>query len=126
MTQSLHPAARQALTVIARKGPMTALEFSETPGMPEFVRGARGVLKGLTDKGYVFCTKLVGEPATYTATMRGRALVKPATPVAPPGGMALPRGYSAHGTYAGRELRPFDGRPGAMDFKALPTRGFPT
>lgn len=126
MTQSLHPAARQALTVIARKGPMTVLEFAETPGLPEFVRGARAVLKGLTDSGYVFCTKVMGEPATYTASMRGRALVQPAKATAPTGGMALPRGYGAHGTYDGRELRPFEGRPGAMDFKSKPSRGFST
>lgn len=38
----------------------------------------------------------------------------------------MTRGYSAPGTYDGRELRPFDGRPGAMDFKSKATRGFPT
>lgn len=30
---------------------------------------------------------------------------------------------SVHGTYDGAELRPFDGRPGAMDFKKWPSRG---
>lgn len=28
------------------------------------------------------------------------------------------------GLYDGRELRPFDGRPGAMDAYRLPSRGF--
>lgn len=27
------------------------------------------------------------------------------------------------GHYDGKELRPFEGRPGAMDFKKLPSRG---
>lgn len=31
--------------------------------------------------------------------------------------------WSERGTYDGAELRPFEGRPGAMDAYALPSRG---
>ncbi len=35
----------------------------------------------------------------------------------------LSRSSSARGTYDGAELRPLEGRPGAMDFKKWPSRG---
>lgn len=31
--------------------------------------------------------------------------------------------YWKNGTYDGKELRPYEGRPGAMDAYALPSRG---
>ena len=39
---------------------------------------------------------------------------------------ALPFKPIPKGTYDGAELRPFDGRPGAMDFKKWPSKGLST
>jgi len=36
---------------------------------------------------------------------------------------AQPRIVVSEGTYDGAELRPYEGRPGAMDFKKCPSRG---
>ena len=35
----------------------------------------------------------------------------------------LPRTWYQRGLYDGKELRPFEGRPGAMDAYNLPSRG---
>lgn len=128
MTRRLQPPTLRLLQLIAAEGPMTVRQAALGSAPPLPVEHARAIVKRLDYTGYIVSDKQEGEPATYAITVRGRqCLESGGAPVAasakPMGGMALPRDRAFEGRYDGAELRPFEGRPGAMDFKALPSLG---
>lgn len=76
------------------------------------------ILKPSPTQGLAFIT-----PTTDLAPkeVRGKYIHKPRIRAKDE---AAPRIVIHHGTYDGAELKPFEGRPGAMDFKKCKSKGF--
>lgn len=83
---------------------------------------ASGPLSDMAGMGLVTPIKVAGRRQVHwSLTPQGEAR-RPATYV---GQVVPPRRIDMRdGTYTGAELRPFTGRPGAMDAYTLPSRGF--
>lgn len=75
------------------------------------------VMQRLRHDGFAINVGTPGKPR-----WRARSLVGSAS-AARPAKAARITASAMGGTYDGAELRPFDGRPGAMDFKKWPSRG---
>ena len=120
---SITPTAAQALQILAQAtGPMLRRHIEQQTGQP-----ARGDLWQLRTQGLIASeighAAGQGALAHYTITPSGRAaLARHRREGAHGGTPAAHRLHAPSGAYDGAELRPYEGRPGAMDAFALPSR----
>ncbi len=116
---------RALLRLIATHGPIAAREIAATEGVEDIVSAQpRQTLRSrlmelLRNHLIKSSAHYQGIPAEYSITAAGHRTVHSA---AYGGGMvAQPRGPLTSEPHLGAELRPFAGRPGAMDAFALPS-----
>lgn len=98
--------------------PLTVDEIATLAGVK--AHKVRDILVSLEEAGKVSrkYEKSGVHPTVFSLIRRKKTEVT-GTSIAQPWGISVMTGH-----YDGRELRPFDGRPGAMDAYALPSRGF--
>lgn len=99
----------------------TVAELAEATGLP--ANRVRTIVNAMAhDRTAINTTPGNGKTAHYI--LQSRRHLVPATPRPAAHAWQQPiSNRSATGTYDGKELRPFEGRPGAMDAFNLPSRG---
>lgn len=93
--------------------------FTHRMTYPRHEKTVLAAMKALQRAGYL--TEEV--PGHWTTTLSGCSLIDSASNITPG---HLVTNCSMTERYDGAELRPFAGRPGAMDAFSLPSRGFRT
>lgn len=99
----------------------TVAEMADATGMPN--NRVRGIINAMVhDQAAVNTTPGRRHGAQYILASRKHLLLSTKQPAARAWQEPI-NNRSARGTYDGKELRPFDGRPGAMEAFSLPSRG---
>lgn len=117
-------------SAIDRKRDEGCIEFLSSSAIAPALNGKAPRVLSLTAKGYRLlretkAAQAAGQMAAHTAAQAGTdAATAQAAETHLPEALAVatPRDQPPIGQYAGRELRPYTGRPGAMDAFRLPSR----